>query len=146
MKKVFSLASVTLTINTGRGDQITIGGGGKLLGSVGYSYDSSSMFDISTTADGGAAVSFNKSLAGTISITFKQTAPTIDELVKYILWCRNNPENAEATVKCIDNSGNINFTATGVFPKSIPQNTVSDSAGDRTFDFAACEIIPEEAV
>ena len=145
MKKVFSLASVNLTITTGRGDQISVGGGGKLLGTVGYDYDNP-LFSVTSTADGGAAVSFNKSLAGTISLSFKQTAPTIDILTDYIKWCRENPEKAEATFTCRDNSGNINFEANGVFPAKIPSNNVGENIGERSFNFAACEIIPGEGV
>lgn len=145
MNKVFSLASVNVTINTQRGDQIVIGGGGKLLGTVSYSYDNS-LFDIFSTADGGAGATFNKSLAGKITFDFKQTSPLIDTLTDYILWCRANPEKAEATVKCTDNSGNINFSATGVFPSSIPDNSVTETAGNRSFKFGACEIIPERGI
>lgn len=145
MKKVFSLSNVNVTLTTGRGDQISIGGGGKLLGTVSYEYDNS-LFDITTSADGGAAVSFNKSLAGTITFDFKQTAPTISVLVDYIMWCRNNPDKAEASLTCRDDSGNIPFSANGVFPNNIPGNTVSETVGNRSFKFKACEIIPEEVV
>lgn len=144
MKRVFSLASVNATIENEYFGQITIGGGGKLLGTISYDYDNS-LFDITSTADGGAAVSFNKSLAGKVSISFRQTAPKIDELTDFIMKCRTEPEKAESTITCRDNSGNINFYATGVFPTRIPSNSMGERIGDRTFDFGCCEINPGEA-
>lgn len=142
MKRIFSLASVNVTITTGRGDQISIGGGGKLLGSVSYTYDNS-LYSVSSTADGGAAVGLNRSMAGTISFDFKQTAPIINILTEYFIYCRNNPEKAEASMECRDSFGNINFTATGVFPSKLPGNTMGETVGNRTFEFSACEIEPK---
>lgn len=144
MKKVFSLASVTLTINNENFGNVTIGGGGKLLGSVSYSFRNN-LFDVTSTADGGAAVSFNKSLAGDVSLSLRQTAEKIDELSEFIKKCRTEPEKAEATITCRDGSGNINFVANGCFPNKIPENTMGETPGDRTFGFVCCEIIPGEA-
>ena len=144
MKKVFSLASVNLTIDNEYFGQITISGGGKLLGSVGYSF-ANNLFDVTSTADGGAAVSFNKSLAGSVSISFTQTSPKIDEITDFILKCRNEPEKAEATITCRDNSGNINFFANGAFPSKLPDNSMGESPSSRSFSFECCEIIIGEA-
>lgn len=143
-KKVFSLASVTLTIENGTFGTITIGGGGNLLGTVGYAYDNS-LFSVDSTADGGAAVSFNNSLAGTVDISLKQTASKIDEMCEFIMKCRTQPEVAESIITCRDKSGNINFVANGSFPAKIPANSMSERVSDRTFNFVSCEIVPGEA-
>lgn len=145
-EKVFSLSSVMVTIsnndfgNTTFGYKMSLGGGGKLIGSIKYSY-AKDLFTQETTADGGAVVSFNKSLAGTISIDITQTSVYIPQLVEFVNWCRNNPEKAFSQITITDTAGNIQCTANNVTPVRIPDNTISGTAGSRTFDFNAKEII-----
>ena len=141
--KVFSLSTVNVIITNKNFGQITIGGAGKLLGNVRYGY-ANEMFKMQTTPDGGAVFDFNKSLAGTISITFKQTSAHIADLVSFIKWCRNNAEVAESSITITDTLGNIACQASGVFPVKIPDNDVGETADTRVFEFNAEEIIPEE--
>ena len=142
-KRVLSLASVTLTIFNDTYGRISLGGGGKSIGTVSYSFEEDA-FSMSTSADGGASVAHNKSDAGTISISYQQTSPQIPDLIRFIRWCKENPHLAESTMTSRDLTGNINFQANGVFPIKIPDNTVTGSIGDRTFNFISTEIIPEE--
>lgn len=144
-KRVLSLASVTLTIFNDTYGRISLGGGGKSIGTISYSFKDDA-FSMSTSADGGASVSHNKSNAGTISISYQQTSPQIPELIRFIRWCKENPHLAESTMTSRDLTGNINFQANGVFPVKIPDNSVASSIGDRTFEFISTEIIPEEEV
>lgn len=143
--RVLSLASVTLTIINETYGRISLGGGGKLIGNISYSFQESA-FSMSPYADGGASISHNKSDAGTISITFSQTAPQIPDLIRFIRWCKENPHLAESTMTARDITGNIPFQANGVFPEKIPSNSVSSNVSDRTFNFLSTEIIPEEEV
>ena len=148
-QRVLSLASITLTIYNPYYDRISLGGGlplgggGKSMGTVSYSFQEDA-FSMSTSADGGASVSHNKSDAGTIKITFAQTSPQIPDLIRFIRWCKENPHLAESTMTSRDLTGNITFQANGVFPVKIPDNTVTGTVGDREFEFIATEIIPEE--
>lgn len=142
--KVFSLSTVNVVITNSTYGQITIGGSGKLLGEVRYGYVND-LFRMQTTPDGGAVFDYNKSLAGTINITFKQTSYHIAELLDFIRWCRNNPQSAESSITITDTLGNIACQASAVFPSKIPDNSVTETASDRTFDFHAGEIISEEA-
>lgn len=140
-KNVYSLASVTLDIsNPNYDEKLSIGGNGALLGTVEYSFNNN-LFTIESSADGGSAVSFNNSLAGAVSISLTQTSAKIEKLIKFILWCRENPTEAESTITCYDVANNINFVARGVFPTKIPGNSVSERIGSRRFDFGACEIV-----
>lgn len=143
--KTISLASFVLTLNNpNRGDQINIGGGGKLIGNVTYSYENN-MFSITSTADGGVVGSHNASLAGNVAIQFTQTSPDIDNLVNYILWCRSNPDLAgDATISAKDSSGVFAFTASGCLPQKIPDNTMQETAATRSFVFLCAELIPNE--
>lgn len=141
--KVLSLADVVVTITNDIKGIITIGGGGKQLGSVGYSF-SSEIFQLSPTADGGAAVSHNKSKAGNITLLIQQTSPHIGELVDYIRWARDNPFTAESTILIRDQSGLIACTATGCFPQQIPENSISATVGARNFTWVCAEINSEE--
>lgn len=143
MAKVFSLTTVTVVIENNMLGNITIGGAGKLLGTVSYSYDND-IFGMDSTPDGGYVSNFNASKAGKISVTFKQTSSHIAELTEYYNKCRDNPEQAMATLRITDSLGNIAATANGVFPVKIPDNSVADTAGNRTFEFVAGEIISEE--
>ena len=141
--KVFSLTTVTVVIENDTKGNITIGGAGKLVGSVAYDY-TENMFTMDSTPDGGYVSNFNGSKAGTISIAIKQTSSHIPELTDFIQWCRSNPELAMSKVTITDTLGNIACTANGVFPNKIPGNTVGRDAQDRTFEFVAGEIISEE--
>lgn len=141
--KVFSLTTVTVVIENETKGNITIGGAGKLIGSVGYSY-SNQMFTMDSTPDGGYVSNFNGSLSGTVSIVIKQTSSHIPELTDFIKWCRSNPGLANSKITITDSLGNIGCVANGVFPVNIPSNSVSGQAQDRTFEFVAGEIIAEE--
>lgn len=143
MAKLFSLTTVTVVIENPTLGNITIGGAGKLLGTVGYSYDDD-IFTMDSTPDGGYVSNFNGSRKGRFSIAFKQTSSHIAELTEYINKCRDNPSQAMATLRITDSLGNIAATGNGVFPSKIPDNQVTETAGNRTFDFVAGEIISEE--
>lgn len=144
-QRVLSLTSITLTIINDTYGRISLGGGGKSIGTISYSFQDEA-FSMSTSADGGASISHNKSDAGTISINYQQTSPQIPDLIKFIKWCKENPSLAESTMTSRDLTGNLNFQANGVFPVKIPDNSVSGSVGERSFSFIATEIIPEEEV
>lgn len=143
MAKVFSLTTVTVVIENESKGAITIGGAGKLVGSVSYSFNDDN-FSMSSTPDGGYVASFNGSKAGTISIAFRQTSSHIAELTEFVSWCKSNPALANSKITISDTLGNIACIANGVFPVKQPDNSVSATVGDRTFDFVAGEIIPEE--
>lgn len=143
MAKLFSLTTVTVVIENNLLGNITIGGAGKLLGSVSYSYDDD-LFSMESTPDGGYVGNFNGSKKGKFTIRFKQTSSHIAELTEYINKCRDNPEQAMATLRITDSLGNIAATGNGVFPVRIPENTISESVGERAFEFVAGEIISEE--
>lgn len=141
--KVLSLADVVLTITNDIKGVITIGGGGKQVGSVSYSFIRAP-FAVMDTADGGAAVSHNRSKAGTVTLSLQQTSPHIGELVDYIRWARDNPYQAESSIVIRDQSGVIACTAVGCFPSSFPDNAVGDTLSNRTFTWGCVEINSEE--
>lgn len=141
--KVLSLADVVVTITNDIKGIITIGGGGKQLGSVGYSFFSE-IFQLSSTADGGAAVSHNKSKAGNVVISIQQTSPHVGEIVDYIRWARDNPYSAESTITIRDQSGLIACTASGCFPQQIPENSINATVSARNFTWVCAEINSEE--
>ena len=142
--KVVSLASANITINNkNRGDLISFGGGGKQLGSIAYSFKDD-IFSMETTKDGGYAVSHNASKAGTVVISFTQTSDHIDTLCEYILWCRDNPELAAASITIADSTGIINMEAKDCVPQSYPQNELSENINQRQFTFLCGVIIPKE--
>lgn len=143
MVRVYSLTTVTVTlINRNNGAKITIGGNNNTVGNISYDF-SNSMFGLESTPDGGAAVSFNKSKAGTINITFKQTSPKIQELTEFLKWCWQNPKLAESTLTIQDTLGIVQCEANGVFPDKYPGNSAGPTAGDRAFGFIASEINPD---
>ena len=138
--QVFSLANVNVSIdNASIGSKLSLGGGGKNIGSIGYSF-MNDIFSMNTSADGGATVSHNKSKAGTVSISIKQTSPYIRALEDYILQCRENPSQAAATITISDTTGNIQAVCSDCFPRNIPGNNVGDSPADRGFEFLCAEI------
>ena len=143
MARVFSLTTVTVVIENDTKGSITLGGAGKLVGSVSYAF-SDAAFTMDSTPDGGYVSSFNGSKAGTISITIKQTSSHIPELTDFVTWCRSNPSLANSKITISDTLGNIACVANGVFPERQPNNTANATASDRTFTFVAGEIIPEE--
>lgn len=145
MAKVYSLTTVTVVIDNPSysGGLITIGGAGKLIGTVGYSFKNDA-FGMDSAPDGGYVANFNGSKEGSISIQIKQTSSHIPELTDFITWCRENPAQAESKITISDTLGNIACTGNGAFPRKQPDNSVSDTAGNRIFEFVVGEIIPEE--
>lgn len=141
--KVLSLADVVLTITNDIKGVITIGGGGKQIGSVGYTYNQVP-FSVVDTADGGAAAVHNKSKAGVITLVIQQTSPHVGELVDYIRWARDNPYQAESAITVRDQSGVIACSASGCFPSSFPGNEIGSSVNNRSFTWACVEINSEE--
>lgn len=143
MAKVYSLTTVTVVIENDVKGTITIGGAGKLVGSVGYSFTKDA-FEMDSTPDGGYVANFNGSKAGNVTISFRQSSSHIAELTDFITWCRANPAQAESKITISDTLGNIACTANGVFPVKQPDNTVAEAPSNRDFMFVAGEIIPEE--
>lgn len=143
MAKVFSLTTVSVIITNTVYGQITIGGAGKMVGSVRYAYDKDA-FSMESTPDGGYVANFNNDKSGSIEIDIKQSSSHVVELTNYINWCRNNPSQAMSSIKITDPLGNIACSANGVWPTKIPDNGVTESVGDRNFKFIAGEIISEE--
>ena len=143
MAKVFSLTTVSVVITNAIYGQITIGGAGKMVGNVGYSYNVDA-FSLEHTPDGGYVMNFNNDKSGEINLSIKQTSSHIQELTDFINWCRNNPMSAMSDLKITDPLGNIAASATGVLPTKIPDNQVTESLGDRQFKFVAGEINSEE--
>lgn len=143
--KVLSLADVVMTITNDIKGIITIGGGGKQIGSVGYNFKNSP-FAVNDTADGGAAVVHNRSKAGTVTLTIQQTSPHVGELVDFIRWARDNPYNAESTITIRDQAGVIACTANGAFPNIFPGNEITSTVGSRQFSWDCVEINSEEEV
>ena len=142
--KVISLASMNVSIvNDNYDELISFGGGGKQIGSASYSF-TNDMFRMNTSADGGYSVSHNASKSGTVSIDIQQTSPVVDTLCKYILWCRDNPELASATITISDSTGIINVTGVDCVPTSYPGNSVGESAATRNFSFAVGVLTPQE--
>ena len=142
--KVVSLASANITINNkNRGDLISFGGAGKQLGSISYSFKDD-FFGMETTKDGGYAVSHSASKAGTVSITFSQTSDHIDTLCEYILWCRDNPDLASASITIADSTGIINMEAKDCVPQNYPQNQLGENLETRQFTFLCGVIVPKE--
>lgn len=143
MAKVFSLSTVTVVIENDTKGAITIGGAGKLVGSVSYAFDNDA-YTMESTPDGGAVASYNGSKSGRIGIAFRQTSSHIPELTEFVTWARSNPQAAPSKITISDPLGNIACKANYVLPVKQPDNTVGATASDRTFEFIAGEIIPEE--
>jgi len=142
--KIVSLASTNITINnTNRGDIISFGGAGKMIGEVKYDF-AEEMFNIENAPDGGYAFGHNAAKNGTVSIQFLQTCPHIDTLIEYFLWCRDNPELAAAGITITDSTGVIDMEAKNCLPVKIPENVVGSSPANRTFEFICGEILPKE--
>lgn len=142
--KVISLASMNVSIvNDNYDELISFGGGGKQIGSASYGF-SNNIFSMDSSADGGYSVSHNASKSGNFSFSIQQTSPVVDTLCKYILWCRDNPELASATITVSDSTGIINATGIDCVPTTYPENALGDSAQSRTFTFAAGIITPQE--
>ncbi|MEG1565344.1 MAG: hypothetical protein RR342_01200 [Bacilli bacterium] len=143
MAKVFSLTTVTVVIENDNHPMITIGGAGKLLGSVGYEYEKD-MYSMDSSPDGGYVGNFNGSKQGKVKVLFKQTSFHIAELTEFCLWARANPSLALSKITITDSLGNIAATCNGCLPVRIPANTVGETAGTREFEFVSGEIISEE--
>ena len=142
--KVISLASANITINNAnRGDMISFGGAGKMIGQISYAFQND-MFAMETTPDGGYAFSHNGSKAGSITIQFTQTSPHIDTLCEYLLWCRDNPELAAADITITDSTGVINVEGKVCVPTKYPDNMLQASPQTRSFTFLCGELSPKE--
>lgn len=143
MAKLVSLSTVSLTINNPNYEQIVIGGGGKMVGSVKMSRTNDA-FSMEGSPDGGYAVGYSKNRLGSFSIQLSQASSIVARLTRFINWCEANPNLAESTITVTDTLGNIQGFGSGVFPNKIPDNEVGDSLGSRTFDFMAGNIVFEE--
>lgn len=140
---VYSLSNVVVTITNANYGTVTIGGGGKLVDTIGYSR-AQDAFTVTGTADGGAVASNFKSKFGSISINLQQTSPHIAELTKFFVWCEENAQEAESSITINDNIGNLKCQANQCYPTRIPDNTMSATPTTRNFSFGAGEILPEE--
>lgn len=141
--KVLSLAAVNMTITNPTKGQISIGGGGKQVGSVAYQH-SQEAYTMQASPDGGAAFSHNASKAGTITISIQQTSEYAALLADFCMFCWNNPANAASTITITDATGNISCVASNCFPRQYPGVTVGGTVGERTFDFLSDNIDPKE--
>lgn len=141
--KLVSLSTVSVTINNPEYEQIVIGGNGNLVGSVTMSRNTGA-FSVSGSPDGGYVASFTKDRTGSFSISLSQSSSMIARLVRFINWCEAHPELAESTISVTDLLGNIVGYGSGVFPSKIPDNSVTDTAGSRTFEFMAGVVTFEE--
>ena len=145
--KVFSLSSVRGTLyneyygltSFGGQSYINLGGGQKQIEKISYSYNTD-IFSMSSTADGGVVVAHSNDRSGTISIQLQQTSPHIKVLTEFA-----NPDKAESTLTVTDDTGNLAFTATQVFIKGIPENSVGSTATERTYTFMAGNIESQES-
>lgn len=137
MAKLVSLSTVSVIIsNPNNYEQIVIGGNGQLVGQVSMSRGNGA-FSVSGSPDGGYFASYSKDRSGSFEIQISQSSSLINRLTKFILWCEANPNLAESTISVIDSLGNIQGYGEGVFPDVIPSNTITSSAGNRTFKFNA---------
>jgi hypothetical protein len=141
--RVVSLAAVNVSIKNDAYGNISIGGGGKMVGSIAYEYENN-IFNIESTPDGGAAASHNASKAGSITITIKQTSPQIKELNDFIRWCWDNPTEAVSAITINDNTQNMVAFANDVLPQKLPNNTISETTNDRQYTFLAGTIITSD--
>lgn len=136
MTKIVSLSTVSLTIANPNYEQIVVGGTGQLVGSVSMRRNNAA-FSVAGAPDGGYVASFTRDKTGSVDIRISQSSSLISRLTRFILWCEANPELAESTISIIDQLGNMQGYASGVFPSKIPDNEVSGNATDRTFTFNA---------
>lgn len=141
--KVLSLAAVNVKIANDNFGTLSFGGQGESIGTISYSY-TNNMFNMETTADGGAAVSHNASKAATITINILQTSDAAADLAEFFMQCWNNPVIARSQITCSDATNNIDFTAIEAFPVKYPDNQLTDTAAQRTFQFVCRELIPNE--
>lgn len=143
MAKIVSLSTVSLTINNPNYEQIVVGGNGHLVGQVTMSRGNAA-FTMQGSPDGGYVVGYTKNRTGSFNIQISQSSSLIARLTKFINWCEANPNLAESTITVTDLLGNIQGYGSGVFPDKIPDNTVSESVGSRTFNFLAGVVTFEE--
>lgn len=142
--KILSLATVNVTINNAnRDDVISFGGGGKLLGSVAYSFAEDTFTQV-RSADGGYAVGHNASKAGTVTVSIMQTSAVCDLLDEYIIWCRDNPELSPSGITIQDTTGVISIACVDCVPQKVPDKTVSAQPQERSYTFICGEINPNE--
>lgn len=143
MPKLVSLSTVSVTINNPNYEQIVIGGNGQLVGNISMSRNNGA-FSMQGSPDGGYVASYTRNRTGSVSIQISQSSSLIGRLRKFINWCEANPNLAESSITVMDSLGNIQGYATGVLPDKIPDNSVSETATNRTFSFLAGEIDFEE--
>lgn len=136
MAKLVSLSTVSVIIDNPDYEQIVIGGNGDLVGQVSMSRGNAA-FSVNGSPDGGYVASFTKNRSGSFEIQLSQSSSLINRLTKFFIWCEANPNLAESTISVIDLLGNIQGYGEGVFPDVIPSNTITSSAGTRTFKFNA---------
>lgn len=141
--KLLSLASVNVKIANQTLGNLSFGGDGEALGTISYSY-TNNMFNMETTADGGAAVSHNASRAATITISIIQTSDACADLADYISKCWDNPVAAGAVMTCCDGTNNIDFVAADVFPAKYPDNQIAETPAQRSFQFVCARLVPNE--
>lgn len=140
---VYSLSSVTGTINNPVYGNVEFGGGNQTIGQIGYEFDRDN-FKMKGYADGGATVTHDKFKGGTVSIQISQTSSKYRELVKYAKWCFANPESAESTLTVRDATGIMQFSAYGVFPVREPNEVVGEEPSDVTVSLISTRIVTEK--
>ena len=141
--RVYSLTTVNLVITNPTYGQITIGGGGKLVGQLSYNYNAN-IFDMEGSPDGGYVVNFQRNKTGQIQVSVNQTSPHIRELNEFAQWCSANPELSDSNMKITDSLGNIALSANGVYIQQIAPNQIGATASQRQYTFLAGEINVEE--
>lgn len=136
MAEKYSLSRVTVTIKNDTFKTLTLSGGSN-RDSIEVRR-SNELFTKEDSADGPSVFSHNASKAGEIDIVIKQTSKLIADLVSFANFCQSNPELAESTIEIKDTFGVINVRAEGLFPSNLADNSVGQTAGNRTFSFM-CE-------
>lgn len=143
MAKLVSLTTASVVINNPNYEQIIIGGNGQLVGSISMKRNNPS-FSVEGSIDGGYVASYKKDHSGSLEVEISQSSSLIGRLRKFINWCEANPNLAESTITVLDTLGNMQGYAEGVFPDKIPDNSLGDSAGQRTYTFNCGKIEFEE--
>lgn len=143
MPKLVSLTTVQVVITNPNYEQIIVGGNGSMMGSISLSR-SNSAFAVTGYADGSYTTSYTKNRSGNISLSVSQGSSVINRLTRFINWCEANPNLAESTITVMDSLGVIQGYASGVYPEKLPDNIVSDSVQNRTFNFSAGVVTFEE--
>lgn len=138
----FDLASVVVTIKNPTIGTITLSGGSNKESIL--TRRTNDLFSIEGSADGGNAVSANRNKAGEIEITINQTSRNIGDLTDFANFCQENPELAPSTIEIKDAFGVIKSRAEDVHPINLPDNTVGQTAGMRTFRYLTAKLDMQE--